>query len=487
MPLPPAFKTDESFLEKIAMGAAATRRTFSDLERQGHQPLELERGSMSFKIWKAIKIKRLRVPDILCLRCGHRVESRGKRKLEITMSHSTSIAARGWDAGLDDEDVVALVACERAGARPIDWNASDLVQYVRVNALRAAFRAEQVTAQKPKGAGEGFEVRLTWPAAVAEDDGTVESAAPGSVVYRQQDGTRKSLRLVRTRSTLLPAVAAGEVVKKSQILAAVVPVLRSFPCAGGATIDSYLRLIGSSAEADRYTAAKALGRFDAPASAATLAERVRDDREHVYVRLEAAAGLMRRGSAEARSFFEATLKDDYLERRLEAVIVLGEVGTADAAALLVAALGNADQPADIRAGAAWAIGQVGGPQSLPALVESFDALDLGIRVEAARALARIARAHTPEVLQHLAASAPERRPGIAWAVSQAGVVRVADLLPSLVDDDARHWVGYILGTQEPARVVTEIEDLARHDPEVYFAVTVLWKIVSSWVYGLEEY
>ena len=110
MPLPPAFKTDESFLENIAMGAAATRRTFADLEKQGHQPLELERGSMSFKVWKAIKIKRLRVPDLLCLRCGRRVESRGKRKLEITMSHSSRVAARGWDAGLDDGDVVALVS-----------------------------------------------------------------------------------------------------------------------------------------------------------------------------------------------------------------------------------------------------------------------------------------------------------------------------------------------------------------------------------------
>jgi hypothetical protein len=72
MALPPAFKTDESFLEKIVMGARATQRTFQDLERQGHEPIELERGSMSFKIWKAIKTKRVRVPDILCLRCGHR-------------------------------------------------------------------------------------------------------------------------------------------------------------------------------------------------------------------------------------------------------------------------------------------------------------------------------------------------------------------------------------------------------------------------------
>lgn len=92
MPVPPSFKTDESFLQKIAMGAIGTKRTFQNLEAQGHRPIELERGSMSYKIWKNIKIKRVRVPDILCLRCGHRVESRAKTRMEIAMSHSRSRA-----------------------------------------------------------------------------------------------------------------------------------------------------------------------------------------------------------------------------------------------------------------------------------------------------------------------------------------------------------------------------------------------------------
>jgi len=105
VPVPRAFKTDESFLEKIAIGVTGTRRAFDDLTQQGHDLMELERGSMSFKIWKAIKIKRVRVPDILCLSCGHRVESRGKTRLEITMSHSLSVQERGWDSGLDDNDV----------------------------------------------------------------------------------------------------------------------------------------------------------------------------------------------------------------------------------------------------------------------------------------------------------------------------------------------------------------------------------------------
>ncbi|MCZ7638452.1 MAG: hypothetical protein M5U12_21845 [Verrucomicrobia bacterium] len=56
-----------------------------------------------------------------------------------------------------------------------------------------------------------------------------------------------------------------------------------------------------------------------------------------------------------------------------------------------------------------------------------------------------------------------------------------------MDDDARRWVAYILGTQDQSAFVTQVESLRRRDPEVYFAVTVLWKILASWINDLEEY
>ena len=73
-----SFKSDESFLEKISIGAAGTIAVLDNLKKQGHSPIELERGSTSFKIWKNIKIKRIRVPDVLCLDCGTCVECRTK-------------------------------------------------------------------------------------------------------------------------------------------------------------------------------------------------------------------------------------------------------------------------------------------------------------------------------------------------------------------------------------------------------------------------
>lgn len=99
-----SFKTDESFLEKISLGAIGTQQVFKKLVELGHQPIELERGSMNYKIWKKIKIKRIRVPDIICVDNGIRIESRAKSKLEITMSHSLNDPARGWDADLKNED-----------------------------------------------------------------------------------------------------------------------------------------------------------------------------------------------------------------------------------------------------------------------------------------------------------------------------------------------------------------------------------------------
>lgn len=61
------------------------------------------------------------MPDILCVACGRRVESRAKTTFEISMSHSLSDPKRGWDYGLNDSDFVALVICRRVSDRPIDW------------------------------------------------------------------------------------------------------------------------------------------------------------------------------------------------------------------------------------------------------------------------------------------------------------------------------------------------------------------------------
>jgi len=124
--------------------------------------------------------------------------------------------------------------------------------------------------------------------------------------------------------TLVPLVGPGDGIQADQIIASVVPVAREWSCPDGADTQQYIHLATSTSLSDRYAAVKALGRFDDPASSAALLQRLHDTREHVYVRVDAAAGLMRRDDPAGAAFLSSLLQDSYLENRLEAVIVLGE-------------------------------------------------------------------------------------------------------------------------------------------------------------------
>lgn len=483
-----SFKSDESFLEKLAIGAIGARAVFEALQRQSHRPIELERGSMSYKIWKQIKIKRLRVPDILCLNCGTRFEARAKTQLEISMSHSLSDPERGWDKGLADRDVVALSLCAKVGERPVDWQASDLIQFTSVGDLRKAFNEKRVIVMKPKGAGEGFEVRVTWPCVVARSDGVIGEVSANRILFRRKADSRTiSLGLNKGGISLMPQVQAGEEIRAGQIIASVVPVSSSFPCPSTDATAAFLELLSSPAIADRYTATKALSHLQSSDVADALLARINDDREHIYVRLEAAAGLARAGQAVGMEFIRRTLEDQYLEHRLEAVIILGEIRSLESAETLTGVLLDANQHVEIRAGAAWALGELQQPTSIDALIQVFIELAEPIRIEAARALRKIAVTTGADLSAKLPAAHDDQRAGIAWALSRSGRVNVPELLPLMVDDDARRWVAYIIGTQDKDAFVTQIEELRSRDPEVYFAVTVLWKILASWVYELEEF
>lgn len=158
----------------------------------------------------------------------------------------------------------------------------------------------------------------------------------------------------------------------------------------------------------------------------------------------------------------------------------------DAADLLRRTLSKADEHPDVRAAAAWSLGEIGLRENIDALVDSFGALEPEIRIEAARALAKLAREFRGTVVASFPASAEAKRPGIAWALAHANV-RIPELLPALVDDDARQWIAYMVGWQDPAAMLPEIDALRARDAEVYFAVTVLWKILGSWIRDLDEH
>ncbi len=470
------------------MGAIGVRRVYEDLQKQGHHLVELERGSMGFKIWKSIKIKRIRVPDLLCITCGRRIESRAKTKLELSMSHSTSDRERSWDYNLADDDVVAFVVCHRNGSRPIDWKAEELVQYVPVSELRKAEQEGLTIITRPKGAEEGFEARIIWPAIVAKASGTIESIDNDSIRYRR-DHDKKIItsKLTKQGLKLKPLWTLEEQCAAHQILAANVKVTRELPCQSQSI--EYIGRLTSSALHERYAAVKALAAAE-PNKQIILAlrERLKDRTEHIYIRLEAAANLARWGVEEGWEFIDETLRSKYHQERLEAVIILGEIPNEKAYERLCQVVKDKEQPSEIRAGAAWSLGEFRSPDALNVLVPCFDDTDDSIRFEAARSLARLAENAYSHIVEQFRTTTPERRPGIAWALSRIARSDIVDLLRNRKnDDDIRHWLSYIIGLRGQQTFIERIEDLRNVDSEVYFTVTVLWKIMSSWIFDLEEY
>ena len=480
-----SFKTDESFLEKISIGAIGTKQVFSILRELGHQPIELERGSMNYKIWKKIKIKRIRVPDILCVDNGIRIESRAKTNLEISMSHSTSDPERGWDFGMKDSDYVALVVCEKFGEEPIDWKADHLVQFISIKALRDAEKQDQVVFIKPKGAQEGFEARINWPAGLASSEGTVTEIG-NTIKYRTIGGRTNFVRLTKCGKTLSPLVKVGDTIFPNQILASVVQAQKTIPTSK-VNAEFFLANLSNLTLSERYAAAKALSFFNEKKVITALQAKLIDNEEHIYVKLEAAASLSRFGICDGYNFIWDCLKDSYLQNVLESVIVLAEIRTDTACKMLCDILLDVNFDPEIRAGAAWGLGEQQNKSALNAIVLSFNSVNENIKIEAARALAKLSEYFSNDILKTFEKSAPTEKPGIAWALTKSTTLNLDQLISNLKDLDSRHWISFIIGSHGEERYIAEIEKLKDKDPEVYFAVTLLWKIMTSWIHDLKEY
>src|SRR5262249_27642481 len=173
-----ALKPDSSFFRKIVIGAVGTRSVSAHLSSHGHEIVELERGSLDTKLWKDVKRKRVRIPDLVCKRCGLRIESRAKTKRELAMSHSITDEERAWDFGMVDSDWIAFPICE-AGAEKywssgkldnatsywhernwVRWHSSTHINYFKVG----SFRSTPYLKTGTKGVTEGSETMLSWDA-----------------------------------------------------------------------------------------------------------------------------------------------------------------------------------------------------------------------------------------------------------------------------------------------------------------------------------
>lgn len=488
-----SFKSDDSFLRKLAVGAAGTNATISRLRVMGFNPIELERGSTGFKIWKKIKIKRVRVPDILCLKTGLRFESRGKTKLEISMSHSLNNPQRAWDFGMRDDDLVSIVVFEQGDDSPVNLKQISPVHFVSVKDMRKAFADGQVSITQPKGVEEGSEIRVMWVCAAASQQSVVFAVEPGRISLAPvSQARRQSIQLNRSRGRIIlsPQVRNGDAVEANQIVAAVVPVVTTLRCPDAVDEAYFIGRLRSVNLSERYAAAKALRYRGYTDAKPMLESRMNDADEDIYVQLEAAAALAAYDDSNGWEFIENKLRSSPLavplETQLETVIVASEIPKERSERLLIEVLQDVHRDDELRAGAAWALGQFASTTSATALVDTFNSSPLEIKIEAARALLRIADPQIPHLVGLLKNGDPAKRDGLSWVLARTGKFDPADLVAG-ADDNLRRWMGYVAGYGKENFVQADIEAICKVDPEVYFAASVLWQIVESWVKDLKEY
>lgn len=487
------FKNDDSFLRKLAVGAAGTNATINRLKAMGFNPIELERGSTGFKIWKKIKIKRVRVPDILCLNTGIRFESRGKTKLEISMSHSLNDPKRAWDAGMRDDDLVSIVVFEQNDNLPVDLKQISPVHFVSVREMRKAFAAGQVFITHPKGVEEGSEIRVMWTCAAANQRSSVQAVEPGRIsLIPIPEARRQSIQLSRSKGkiTLLPQIKSGETVEANQIVAAVVPVNTTLQCPASVSEAYFVEKLASINLSERYAAAKALRYRGYTDAKPVLESRITDAEEDIYVQLEAAAALAAYDDPNGWKFIENKLRSSAmmvpLETQLETVIVASEIPKSRSEQLLIQVLQDSQRDDELRAGAAWALGQFATATSASALVDIFNSSCLEIKVEAARALLRIAEPQVPYLIDLLKNGDPAKRDGLSWVLARTGKFNPSDMVVG-ADENLRRWMSYIVGYGREKFVQGDVEAICKADPKVYFAASVLWQIVASWINDLREY
>ncbi len=406
------------------------------------------------------------------------------------MSHSNSDEARAWDFGLKNDDYVALVESKNKGEDPLDIEVSDLVQYVNVEALRSAYEEDLVYDERQKGYGEGFESRITWPTSFASSSGKMTSIDDRKMQFKRfEDNRTITLQRIKKNVQLTPLVKEGEEIVEGQALASVVNVTDNLDLAKDKTKRYYISELNSLSISDRYGAAKALTYFFDSSVEKVLSERLSKDDEHIYIKLEAAAALIKNNKDRGYDFIISILNSEFLEQKLEAVIILSEINSLKSIEILNSVLHNENEHSEIRSGAAWSIGEIGKEQGIESLIKSFSNVDNLIRTEAVRALAKITEKYPNNILEEFKNSDSEFRPGIAWALSIRKNWSLDDIINAIdfQNDDSRQWGAYILGANQESDIIQEIEKLKEVDTELYFAVTVLWKIMSSWIYNLKEY
>ena len=99
---------------------------------------------------------------------------------------------------------------------------------------------------------------------------------------------------------------------------------------------------------------------------------------------------------------------------------------------------------------------------------------------------RIAEPQLPHLIDLLKKGDPAKRDGLSWVLARTGNFNPSEIVVG-ANDNLRKWLSYIVGYGKDKFVQGDVEAICNADPEVYFAASVLWQIVASWINNLREY
>jgi hypothetical protein len=494
-----ALKPDSSFFRKIAIGAVGSRAICSDLSVRGHHMVELERGSTDTKLWKEVKRKRVRIPDLVCTRCGQRAESRAKTKAELAMSHSPADQERAWDFGMIDADYIGFPICEaldekywssgRLQSGNSYWHERNWVRWQirgRINYFRVGnFRASPHTKVNTKGVTEGSETSVSWDSVFASRDGQVEKLGGGRVTIKRGSDGHRATRTIPSAHDVF--VNEGDDVELNQVIAgSIMPIPQSdLVCCGTIPAGYITNLLESRERTQRFTGVKLARLRNEAEFRDSVRELALDHEEDVYIRLEGLAYLTAVCGEPASDLFTPYLTSVDPQTQLEAVIALGESANADAVGLLSAILDDSDQPYFVRSAAAWCLSRVGSLDASTRLIHAFADIDYGIREQAIEGLVSIGGLALPLLVAGLREVDPAIAAGCAEALRQQRISIPAGAIESIGATakacGAPSWSAWLLGHLPREQVATAIADVQDTAPALHYALSLLWTFTESWI------
>ena len=480
------------------IGAVGARSVCSDMALLGHQMVELERGSTDTKLWKEVKRKRVRIPDLVCVRCGQRAESRAKTNAELAMSHSVTDEARAWDFGMIDSDLIGFPICQaveeqywsagRLNSSASYWHERNWVRWRlagRINYFRVgAFRGTRFSKSSVKGVTEGSETSICWDAVFSSRTGTVERCEGNRITIRRESDGHRHTRSIPPNLNLL--VANGDRVEVNQVIASAVTTVgnAALTCTGTIPDHHIPDLLDSRERTLRFTGVKLARLRNDVGHCDAVRELVADGEEDIYIRLEGLSYLAAVCGWASADIFDSYLNSPDPQTQLEAVIAIGEVGTPEAVQVLSRILDNSALPYFLRSAAAWSLGRIGTEAAVNRLVNAFTDIDVTIREEALEGITSIGGAAVPVLLSGLRGTAMDVAAGCAEALRQQASLPpnvITELTQNLQEPGASDWAVWLLGHLPRERVAPAIIGLQGSAPQLHYAISLLWSFMESWI------